>query len=72
MNEQYFVNNVTECKKCGNVPTIVVDSDLLGVERLGYRVVCYNCEWVDESDDCEIKRYKTPEAALEAWNEENN
>lgn len=70
MTKEYFESHVLKCRKCGCIPRIVVEKDIIpNTDIRGYRIICLECNWADgDFSDNKTGLCKTPENALKAWN----
>lgn len=71
MTEEYFESHVLKCRKCGCIPRIVVEKDIIpNTNTRGYRIICWECKWTDgDLNNNKTGLCKTPENALKAWNQ---
>ena len=69
MTEEYFKSHALACKKCGNIPELLIETSLYSKTNTEkYSGVCWSCKWEDGEYGNKTGLCKTPERALYMWN----
>ena len=66
MTEEYFNENVSKCKKCGNKPLLVIEKSMFSkTNDEKYKIICQNCKMGRQKyNNSKTELCKTPKAAL--------